>query len=134
MWIVFLLLLLIISIPLILLSGNGKKWSGFYIKGTDAGFSMGEMKFLKAAAEQADLENPTSIFFSIDQLDHSISILSNTIDKEGFENSSEKSDLLEKLYKYRKKIEFNKPRYKNGIRHTLELNVGQSIKIALGKY
>jgi c-di-GMP-binding flagellar brake protein YcgR len=128
------LLLLVISglIAVLLLAGNGKKWREFYTNGTDAGFSLGEMRMLKKAADHAGLENPSSIFFSIDQLDYSISDLSNTIDDNGIEFSPEESELLKKLYDYRKTIEFNKPRYKSGIKHTLELKEGQPIRIALG--
>ncbi len=133
MWIIFLLIILIISIPLVLFAGKGRKWSGFYVKGAEAGFSMSEMKFLRKAAEQGDLDNPASIYFSIDQLDHSISMLSNTVEQQGLTESVEECELLEKLYEYRKKIEFNKPRYKYGIKHTIELKIGQRIKIALGK-
>ena len=132
MLIVLLLLLIIILIAVVILTSGGKKWREFYVNGADAGFSLGEMRMLKKAAEQAGLDNPTSIFFSIDQLDHSISVLSNTIDNIGLEYAPEESELLKKLYEYRKTIEFNKPRYKNGIKHTLELKEGQFIKIALG--
>jgi len=132
MWIVLFLLLIIIILSVIFLAGNGKKWREFYVNGTDAGFSLGEMRMLKKAAEQAGLENPTSIFFSIDQLDHSISVLSDFVDENGIDYTPEESELLKKLYDYRKTIEFNKPRYKNGIKHTLELKEGQEIRIALG--
>ncbi|MDA3810918.1 MAG: PilZ domain-containing protein [Spirochaetaceae bacterium] len=133
MWIVLFLLLIAFVITIILLSGDGKKWREFYINGTDAGFSLSEMKMLKKAAEQAGLENPTTIFFSIDMLDHSISVLSDFVDENGIEYTPGESELLKKLYEYRKTIEFNKPRYKNGLRHTLELKEGQEIRIALGK-
>ncbi|MCP4163507.1 MAG: PilZ domain-containing protein, partial [Deltaproteobacteria bacterium] len=133
MLIIIILLLLIILIPVILLTGKGRKWSNFYVKGTDAGFNMSEMRLLRKAAQQSNLENPSSIFFSIDQLDHSISVLSNIVEENGVEYTREENELLEKLYEYRKKIEFNKPRYKSGIKHTIELSAGQRINIALGK-
>ena len=133
MWIVILLLLLIVLTTIIVLTGGGKKWREFYINGADAGFSVVEMRMLKKAAEQAGLENPTTIFFSIDMLDHSISVLSKIVEDNGVEYTPDESGLLKKLYDYRKTIEFNKPRYKSGIKHTLELKQGQNVKITLGK-
>jgi c-di-GMP-binding flagellar brake protein YcgR len=133
MWIVILLLLIIVFIAVIVITGGGKKWRDFYVNGTDAGFSITEMRMLKKAAEQAGLENPTTIFFSIDMLDHSISVLSKIVEDNGMEYTPEESELLKKLYEYRKTIELNKPRYKSGIRHNLELKAGQNVKIALGK-
>jgi len=133
MWIVILLLFLIVCISVIVFTGGGKKWREFYVNGADAGFSIVEMRMLKKAAEQVGLENPTAIFFSIDMLDHSISVLSKVVEDNGMEYTPEESELLKKLYEYRKTIEFNKPRYKSGIRHTLELKEGQHVKIALGK-
>ena len=55
------------------------------------------------------------------------------VNLEKVEGICPESELLKKLYEYRKTIEFNKPRYKNGIKHTMELKEGQQIKIALGK-
>lgn len=133
MWIAILLLVVIGAVTVLLVTGTGKQWREFYVRGADAGFSIGEMKMLRSAAEQAGLENPVSIFFSIDQLDHSISVLSNYVEDNGIEYTPEESALLRKLYDYRKTIEFNKPRYKSGLKHTIELKEGQPLKIALGK-
>lgn len=133
MWIVFFLLLIIVFITVFIITSGGKKWRDFYVNGTDAGFSIREMRMLKKAADQVGLENPTSIFFSIDKLDHSISVISKIVDDNGIEYTPEESELLKKLYEYRKTIEFNKPRYKSGIKHTIELKEGQKVKIALGK-
>lgn len=132
MLIVLILLAITALISVLLLAGNGKKWREFYTNGTDAGFSIKEMRMLKKAADHGELENPSSIFFSIDQLDQSISDLSDTIDANGLEYSPEESELLKKLYDYRKTVELNKPRYKSGIKHTLELKEGQEVRIAIG--
>lgn len=131
MWIIILLLLIITGGLIAVLAGAGRKWREFYVRGADAGFSIAEIKLLKNAAEQAGLENPVSIFFSIDQLDHSISVLSNYVEDNGIQYTPEESELLRKLYEYRKSIEFNKPRYKSGIKHTIELKAGQDIKLKL---
>ncbi|MBN2655852.1 MAG: PilZ domain-containing protein [Spirochaetales bacterium] len=133
MWIAILLLVVIGAVTALIVAGTGKQWREFYVRGADAGFSIGEMKMLKSAAEQAGLESPVSIFFSIDQLDHSISVLSRYVEDNGIEYTPEESTLLRKLYEYRKTIEFNKPRYKSGLKHTIELKEGQPLKIALGK-
>lgn len=133
MWVIVILLLVITGALVFLVAGSGRKWREFYVRGADAGFSIAEIKMLKNAAEQAGLEKPVSIFFSIDQLDHSISVLSKYVEDNGIEYTPEESALLRKLYEYRKSIEFNKPRYKNGIRHTIELKPGQKIRLALGK-
>lgn len=133
MWIVIVFLVILAVVTVLLIVGTGKKWREFYVRGADAGFSIGEIKMLKSAAEQAALENPVSIFFSIDQLDHSISVLTKYVEDNGIEYTPEESALLRKLYDYRKTIEFNKPRYKSGIKHTIELKPGQLVKLALGK-
>ncbi len=134
MWI--LIVLLIIGSALFLLNLTSGKMNrfqiiSFYSKGKDAGFKWHEISMLWKAAVLADTEVPSKIFFSLDELDNCINLINQ---KYGILDKKNQTDpavreLVKKLFEYRKKVEFSKPRYKRGLKTTRDIPLNQIMKI-----
>jgi c-di-GMP-binding flagellar brake protein YcgR len=129
-----LVLLFIIAIALLLMAFLTQKrqdkqtsWIQFFAKGKDAGFSFKEIELLRRLAVSSNLEDPSSLFWSQNQLDVCIrSLVRNT----RFSGSNQTTqDFLSKLYDYRKKIEMEKPRIKNGISSSRQVGESQKLRI-----
>lgn len=130
---------LLIFVLVFLAMGPGKIFGGlnsvqFFAKGSDSGFSPREISLLWKAARAARLEKPEALFVSVDQLDLTIKILKNETDFAEKSRNSEKIELLKKLFDYRKKIEFDKPRYKMGLKSTHEIPLNQVLKLRVPGY
>lgn len=136
MWL-YILLITIAVISLIILftykrdSHHNYSWLDFFAKGKDAGFSFGELQLLRKLAISAELEDPSTLFWSEKQLDRCIGELIKKTEVTGEKRNQETQDFLSKLYEYRKKIEFEHPRYKKGISSSRFIEVGQQIKVLL---
>ena len=118
---------------LLVLSGTGKgkskSWLQFYAKGKDAGFTLKEIELLRRLAVKSNLDDPSSLYWSQNQLDVCIRSLVRSMHFGGQENDQGSQDFLSKLYDFRKKIEMNKPRIKNGISNSRQINDGQNLRI-----
>jgi len=124
------LLIILLSIT----DQNKKSWVQFYAKGKDSGFSFKEIDLLKRLATKSKLEEPTALFFSHKQLDMCISSFVKNLHLAGTENDKENQDFLSKLYEFRKKIEMEKPRIKNGISNSRQISEGQNLRILVKSY
>jgi hypothetical protein len=133
MWWIPIVLLLVLGL-ILLATGPGRLFGGFksvsfFAKGSDSGFSIKEINLLWKAAREAKLDKPESLFFSVDQLDKTIKILKSETGFSGQAKNQDKIDLLKKLFDFRKKIEFEKPRYRMGLKSTHEIALNQVLKI-----
>jgi c-di-GMP-binding flagellar brake protein YcgR len=106
--------------------GKSASWLQFYAKGKDSGFSIKEIELLRQLAVQSDLEDPSSLFWSQKQLDLCIRSLIKDVE-EGSDQDGH--DFLAKLYDFRKKIEMNKPKNKNGLDDSRQISDGQNLQI-----
>ena len=113
---------------------NSASWFQFYTKGTDSGFTFKEIELLRRLADKSSLEDPTALFWSVEQLDNCIRNLVHEHHVSGKTSDSESQDFLAKLYAYRKKIEMDKPGGKGGLSNTRQLNEGQNIRLQLEGY
>ncbi len=133
----YLLLIIVATISLLMLltfkTGSKEKysWLEFFAKGKDAGFSFGELQLLRKLALSAELDDPTTLFWSEKQLDRCIRELIKKSEVTGESRNQETQDFLSKLYEYRKKIEFDHPRYKKGITSSRSIGETQPIKILI---
>jgi c-di-GMP-binding flagellar brake protein YcgR len=109
--------------------GKSASWIQFYAKGKDAGFSFKEIELLRRLAVKANLEDPASLFWSQNQLDVCIRSLVRNMHLTGGESDTGSHDFLSKLYDFRKKIEMDKPRVKNGISNSRQVSDGQNLRI-----
>lgn len=131
--------LLFIAVPILgllafLLAGgpkdkNGYSWIQFFAKGKDAGFSLKEIELLRRVAVRAELEDPSALFWSVKQLDLCIKAVLRRARLTGQENSLETQDFLSRLYEFRKKIEFEQPRYRKGIVNSRSIAEGQRLRL-----
>jgi c-di-GMP-binding flagellar brake protein YcgR len=125
-------IVIIAGIAVLILSQSNKNdkksWIHFFAKGKDAGFSIGEIELLRRLAIKSSLTEPSSLFWSQDQLDRCIRNLVRSTRLAGNTDQSTQ-DFLSKLYDYRKKIEMEKPKIKNGIADTRLLEEGQTARI-----
>ena len=104
-------------------------WVQFFAKGKDEGFSLKEIELLRQLAVKSNLEEPTALFFSLERLDSCIRALVRTMRLSGNGVAREENDFLSKLYDYRKKVEMQKPRVKNGITNSRQISEGQTLRV-----
>jgi len=125
----------ILAIGLLSVTDKNKKgWIQFYAKGKDSGFSFKEIELLQRLATKSKLEDPSALFFSNRILDKCIRDLVRSLRLAGTENDKANQDFLSKLYDFRKKIEMEKPKVKNGISNSRQISDGQNLRILVKGY
>jgi c-di-GMP-binding flagellar brake protein YcgR len=133
MGLVFLIIGLILIIALTIFiqrsGGFGFPWIQFYVKGKESGFKFRELNLLRRVAVENRLKNPTSLFWSEKQLDRCIR--GTIIRFRSKEKESDESSILflNKLFDFRKRVEFNLPKYRLGLRSTRNIDTSQRMKI-----
>ncbi len=132
---IFLFVLLIIVIAIIVLlrkAGGGTfPWIHFYAKGKEAGFSFSEVNLLRKVAVEGRLNNPTSLFWSIKQLDRSIRGTIIRFKSEGLLDDIDNMVFLSKLFDFRKNVELKLPKYMIGLKSTRKIIKMQYLKITV---
>jgi c-di-GMP-binding flagellar brake protein YcgR len=104
-------------------------WIQFFARGKDAGFSFREIELLRRLAQKCNIEDPASLFWSQNQLDICIRSLVRSLRMSGETEDSGTHTFLSKLYDFRKKVEMEKPRIKNGISSSRQISEGQSLRV-----
>jgi c-di-GMP-binding flagellar brake protein YcgR len=113
------------------LGGGSFPWIQFYTKGKESGFTIHEINLLRKVAVENRLENPTSLFWSIKQLDRSIKGMVIKFRSEGSEDSDTSVGFLSKLFDFRRRVELNLPKYTIGLKTSRKMATGQRVKITL---
>jgi hypothetical protein len=135
MWIVFLIIVLLFFLAVFVylrIIGHGSfPWIPFYTKGKESGFTFKEINLLRRVAIETKLENPSTLFWSIKKLDRSIKQIIVQLRSQGREEEAEANYLLTKLFELRKRIEFDQPRYKLGLKSSRDIAARQRVKITL---
>jgi len=122
----------VVAIILLRRAGGGKfPWLQFYLKGRESGFVFREINLLRRVAVEAKLDNPTALFWSVKQLDRSLKGTIIRYRSRSREQDPEYNLLLSKLFELRKKVEFDQPKYKLGIKSTRKIQPHQSLRITL---
>lgn len=99
----------------------------FFITGLDSGFSFTEISLLWNAAELCNLEQPTSLFYSLPSLTKCMTQIS---EMTSADNSQKNQLIMTKLFNYRTKIQ-NEADDKKGMTTTHSLDKGQTLRIIL---
>ncbi len=132
---IFLFVLLVIVVTLIVLlrkaGGGSFPWVHFYAKGKEAGFSFSEVNLLRKVAVEGRLNNPTSLFWSIKQLDRSIRGTIIKFKSEGLLDDIDNMMFLSKLFDFRKNVELKLPKYMIGLKSTRKITKMQYLKISV---
>ena len=125
MWWIILLIPAAIVIAIFIylrIAGHGSfPWFQFYTKGKESGFSFREVGLLRKIAIETQLENPTALFWSIKQLNRSIKEMIIKLRSQDMADDEEANHLLAKLYELRKKVEFELPRYRLGLKTSRDI-------------
>ncbi|MDR2746537.1 MAG: PilZ domain-containing protein [Treponema sp.] len=110
-------------------SGTQGSWIQFFAKGTDSGFSLREIELLRKLAVRCNLQEPSSLFWSQEQLDKCIRALVKSQKTGGEAEDTGGQDFLSKLYEYRKKVEMEKTGVKSGISNSRQISEGQNLRV-----
>jgi len=109
--------------------GFGFPWLQFYVKGKESGFRFRELNLLRHVAVENNLKDPTSLFWSEKTLDRCIRGTVIRFRGRGEENTPESAQFLNKLFDFRKRVEFNLPKYRVGITSSRSITAQQPIRI-----
>ncbi len=109
--------------------GEQSSWLQFYARGKESGFSLAEINYLKGICIDLKQEEPLSIFWSERSLDKVIKAVSARKREEGSEKSPETLAFMSKLYDFRKRVEFEHPRYKTGLKSTRSITPGTRFRV-----
>jgi c-di-GMP-binding flagellar brake protein YcgR len=108
---------------------NDGSWIQFFAKGKDLGFSFKELELLRRLAVKNNLEDPTALFWSQNQLDLCIRTLVRNMRSTGDDEDLGNQDFLSKLYDFRKKIVMDTPKIKWGISNSRQVSEGQTLRL-----
>lgn len=134
MLIILIVLVVIVALGIIFLQrsgGFGFPWVEFYVKGKESGFSFPEINLMRKAAVQNKLKNPSSLFWSERTLDRCIRGIIVQQRSKGDEDSQESIEFISKLFEFRNRVEFNRPKYRQGITSSRKMVAGQYLKLLL---
>jgi c-di-GMP-binding flagellar brake protein YcgR len=122
----------VLAIILLRRAGGGRfPWLQFYMKGRESGFIFHEINLLRRVAVETRLENPTALFWSMKMLDRAIKGTIIKYRARSQEQDPEYNHLLSKLFELRKRVEFDQPKYKIGIKSSRKLMPKQGLRIML---
>ena len=102
----------------------------FFITGIDAGFSMSDALLLWNVSQICELDEPTTLFFSLPALTKCMTQITNQASADNQIDSPKYQTLLSKLFAYRTKIQ-NESDNKKGLTSTETLESGQRLRIIL---
>lgn len=106
-------------------------WIHFYVRGKESGFTFGEVNLLRRVAIENTLKNPTSLFWSVKTLDRCIRSTIIGFRAGGSRNDETHNEFLNKLFDFRRRVEFDQPKHRLGISSTRNIAPGQTFKIVL---
>ena len=104
-------------------------WVQFYVRGKESGFTLGEVNLLRRVAIENRLKNPTSLFWSVKTLDRCIRSAIVGFRSRHTTEQPRNMEFLDKLFAFRRRVEFDQPKYRLGISSTRGINPGQTFKI-----
>ncbi len=113
-------------------AGGGRfPWVQFYLKGKESGFTLREVNMLRRIAVDNKMPEPTSLFWSIKQLDRCIKGTIISFRSRSVEESPESVSMISKLYEFRKRVELNQPKYSLGMKSSRDIDKRQRIRVTL---
>ena len=104
-------------------------WIQFYARGRESGFTFQEINMLRKVAVENSMKNPLSLFWSVKQLDRGLRSM--ILKFKGTGRTGINQEMISKLFDFRKKVEFDQPKYKIGITTSRKITVRQVIRITL---
>ena len=109
-------------------------WLDFFAKGKDSGFKNSEIKLLYDLAKKSNMEHPAALFWSHVQMDGCIRHIVSQYRAAGTFFIDENKIFLDKLFKFRKKMEMEKSKWRHGITKTNEISEMQIFQAVAGQH
>jgi hypothetical protein len=110
---------------------NRISWVQFYAKGKEAGFSNANIQLLKNLAQHSGMAHPAALFWSQVQMDGCIRNFIHDIKQKQTESLPENQEFLARLFDFRKKMEMDRPIYKNGITNSRYIDDLQTVQVVV---
>ncbi|MFW5716750.1 MAG: PilZ domain-containing protein, partial [Spirochaetota bacterium] len=132
MWIALGIVAVLLTAFIIFVQRNGGfsfPWLQFYVKGKESGFRFRELNLLRHVAVENNLRDPTSLFWSEKTLDRCIRGTIIRFRSRNKENDPNSVGFLNKLFDFRKRVEFNLPKYRIGITSSRSITPQQQLRI-----
>ncbi|MCL2294218.1 MAG: PilZ domain-containing protein [Spirochaetes bacterium] len=125
---ILIIAILIAVIVLIKLFASDKfPWIQFYARGRESGFNLSEINLLRKVAIESGIQDPLALFWSVKQLDKALRSM--IIKFQSGTGHNINQAVISKIFDFRKKIEFEQPKYKIGITTSRKMAVRQVLKI-----
>ncbi|OHD15697.1 MAG: hypothetical protein A2Y38_10655 [Spirochaetes bacterium GWB1_59_5] len=128
---VVVVVLLLVTFTLLLRGDRRFSPLEYYARGKEVGFSMSESRAILDMSRIAGVIDPTSALWSIRELDACIKAFDRKFRAEGKERDRDTLRFMEKLYEFRKSLEFDQPKYKSGIASSRFIRSNQRIRVLI---
>lgn len=128
------LLVIIILIPVVLLLAKAEKpYSAltYYDRAKEVGFSIAEANKIKNKARELDITDPGEVLWHTRELDMVIAGFTEEFRAQKIDKQRDTIAFMEKLYDFRKRLEFDNPRYKFGIHSTKLIRRNQKLRVLI---
>ncbi|MBU0926415.1 MAG: PilZ domain-containing protein [Spirochaetes bacterium] len=126
---VVVVVLLLVTLTLLLRGERRFSPLEYFARGKEVGFTLSEAKAILDMARIAGVPDPTSALWSIRELDACIKAFGKKFRAEGKERDRSTLRFMEKVYEFRKRLEFEQPKYKAGITSSRYIRANQRIRI-----
>jgi hypothetical protein len=111
--------------------GLGFPWVEFYLRGRESGFKFSEINVLRRAALDNGMKEPAALYWSQRQLDRCIRGTLTRLRARGELEDPLVTQFIQKLFDFRKRMEFSQPKYRTGLRSSRNMMKGQRVRIPL---
>jgi len=130
-FLVALLILFLASMTLFIRGNNRYSPIEFYSRAKEVGFSFSEANQIKRMAALAECQDPTNVFWSIRDFDAVIKMFAASSRKDGTDRKTDNVLFMERLFDFRKKLEFDQPKYHIGIKSSRMIRMNQRVRVLL---
>jgi hypothetical protein len=126
---VVVVILLLVTLTLLLRGERRFSPLEYFARGKEVGFNLSESRAILTMSRLAGVPDPTAALWSIRELDASIKAFSKKFRAEGKERDRATLGFMEKLYEFRKRLEFEQPKYRSGIASSRFIRANQRIRV-----
>ncbi|HOZ70942.1 MAG TPA: PilZ domain-containing protein [Spirochaetales bacterium] len=122
-------LLLFVTLTLLLRGDRRFSPLEYYARGKEVGFTFSEARAIMEMCRIAGVPDSTAALWSIRELDACIKAFAKKYRAEGMERDRGAIVFMEKLYEFRKRLEFELPKYRAGITSSRFIRANQRIRV-----
>ncbi len=126
---IIVIILLFITLTMLLRGNRRFSLLEFYARGKELGFNLKESRAIMDMSKITGIQDPTAPFWSIRELDMLIKAFDKRFRQEGKDRDRESIQFMEKIYEFRKKLEFSQNKYKAGIASSRFIRSNQRLRI-----